>query len=369
MNAVLQKPRAKTSSGASYGSDWASVHGRNFAIRPSHFALRPRRRRSFALRTSPFDLPRSGDADGASDVENPYTFTGRRLDLESGLMQYRYRYYDPGLGRFVGRDPLGYLDIMSLYHYVHAATKVDPMGLDEVLLEQTITINQETGDADASAQLIFVEEDILGKDEEVPLPGDVFGGPDGRVYVKVGEEDPRTVEQAAKRGLAKVKAEDPAKIPSEWVDGMAKDYDYFGADNPNGPADEPYCKWGGRKSWPDPFRYNGDPLYRARINELGDDLMSAVSKHHIIGIATGPLAGLGVVGEGIKIVVNVGDQVVDGAKDFSSTESTLLPTPPETTGDIIDFLDGLGYDHITVGCDPKTTIISCQQELEDVHRF
>jgi hypothetical protein len=31
------------------------------------------------------DADGSADADGLSDVENPYTFTGRRLDDESGL--------------------------------------------------------------------------------------------------------------------------------------------------------------------------------------------------------------------------------------------------------------------------------------------
>jgi hypothetical protein len=32
--------------------------------------------------------------DGAA-AHNPYTFTGRRLDPESGLMQYGHRYYSP----------------------------------------------------------------------------------------------------------------------------------------------------------------------------------------------------------------------------------------------------------------------------------
>jgi RHS repeat-associated protein len=39
---------------------------------------------------------------------NPYTFTARRLDQESGLLQYRFREYDPGLGRVVSRDSIGY---------------------------------------------------------------------------------------------------------------------------------------------------------------------------------------------------------------------------------------------------------------------
>jgi len=54
------------------------------------------------------DADGSADADGISDVLNPYTFTGRRLDLESGLMQYRNRYYHIGLGRFISWDPEGY---------------------------------------------------------------------------------------------------------------------------------------------------------------------------------------------------------------------------------------------------------------------
>mgnify|MGYP006295886051 FL=1 len=98
MNAVLQKPRAKTSARDPSASDLRSAGSRYFGLGTSQFDLRRRRCRKFALRTSPFDLPRSGDADGASDVENPYTFTGRRLDLESGLMEYRHRYYDAALG-------------------------------------------------------------------------------------------------------------------------------------------------------------------------------------------------------------------------------------------------------------------------------
>ncbi len=64
------------------------------------------------------DADHSDDADGISDVENPYLFTGRRLDLESDLMQYRNRYYAPTLGRFISRDPVGYEGGYGLYAYV-----------------------------------------------------------------------------------------------------------------------------------------------------------------------------------------------------------------------------------------------------------
>ncbi len=39
---------------------------------------------------------------------NPYMFTGRRFDLETGLYYYRARYYNPYIGRFLQTDPIGY---------------------------------------------------------------------------------------------------------------------------------------------------------------------------------------------------------------------------------------------------------------------
>jgi RHS repeat-associated protein len=52
-------------------------------------------------------------------------FAGYRFDLETGLYQVRHRQYHPTLGRWLQRDPLGYVDGMSLYGY-HG---LDPMGL------------------------------------------------------------------------------------------------------------------------------------------------------------------------------------------------------------------------------------------------
>ncbi len=54
----------------------------------------------------------------ASTVGNPYLFTGRRLDEETGLYYYRARMYDAELGRFVGRDPIGYRGGINWYEYV-----------------------------------------------------------------------------------------------------------------------------------------------------------------------------------------------------------------------------------------------------------
>ncbi len=38
-------------------------------------------------------------------VSNAWLFTGRQLDAESGLYNYRNRYYAPAIGRFVTQDP------------------------------------------------------------------------------------------------------------------------------------------------------------------------------------------------------------------------------------------------------------------------
>ena len=58
-------------------------------------------------------------------------FAGYRHDSETGLYQVRNRYYHAELGRWLSRDPLGYIDGMNLYEYVMSSPVdiVDPMGL------------------------------------------------------------------------------------------------------------------------------------------------------------------------------------------------------------------------------------------------
>jgi RHS repeat-associated protein len=76
----------------------------------------------------------------ASTVAQPYLFTGRRLDDETGLYHYRLRYYDSGLGRFVGRDRILYRDGLNLYLYVHSNPMggLDPFGLDKKDVQRAI---------------------------------------------------------------------------------------------------------------------------------------------------------------------------------------------------------------------------------------
>ncbi len=66
-----------------------------------------------------------------SAIGNPWTFTGRQLDEESGLYFYRARSYDPQKGRYLQRDPQGYDDGTNLYEYVgdRPTALTDPTGM------------------------------------------------------------------------------------------------------------------------------------------------------------------------------------------------------------------------------------------------
>ncbi len=82
----------------------------------------------------------AGNEIGNSLIGNPYGFTGRRIDRETGLYFFRARYYDVELGRFTGRDPKnsgvsegGYHDGMNLYSGWFVPNKVDYTGMGSVM--------------------------------------------------------------------------------------------------------------------------------------------------------------------------------------------------------------------------------------------
>jgi RHS repeat-associated protein len=66
----------------------------------------------------------------SSLLSNSFTYTGQRHDDETELQYYRARYRDSQLGRFISRDPIGYVEGGNVYQYVQSqpTIAVDPTG-------------------------------------------------------------------------------------------------------------------------------------------------------------------------------------------------------------------------------------------------
>ncbi len=65
--------------------------------------------------------------------EFPFGYTGREYDAQTGLYNYRARWYDPKSGRFLSQDPSGFgAGDMNLYRYCgnNPLSNADPSGLD-----------------------------------------------------------------------------------------------------------------------------------------------------------------------------------------------------------------------------------------------
>jgi RHS repeat-associated protein len=66
----------------------------------------------------------------SGSVTNPFQYTARENDPETGLYYYRARYYDPLVGRFLGEDPSNVGGGQYVYVGNSPTNWVDPSGLD-----------------------------------------------------------------------------------------------------------------------------------------------------------------------------------------------------------------------------------------------
>ena len=79
-------------------------------------------------RSTVLDANFAADADGISDYDWEYRFTSREYDSETALHYFRARFCHDGMGRFVGRDPLEFVDGGNLFAGYFVPNKVDPLG-------------------------------------------------------------------------------------------------------------------------------------------------------------------------------------------------------------------------------------------------
>ena len=79
----------------------------------------------------------------SADELQPLRFQGQFVDTETGLHYNRFRYYDPDLGMFVSRDPIGLMGGSNVFQYTPNPTGwIDPFGLVTLKEQQARALAQ-----------------------------------------------------------------------------------------------------------------------------------------------------------------------------------------------------------------------------------
>ncbi|HOW18158.1 MAG TPA: RHS repeat-associated core domain-containing protein, partial [Phycisphaerae bacterium] len=87
-------------------------------------------------------------AEGAYAAANPFRFSTKWLDTETGHVHYPYRPYEPRLGRWLARDPMGEKGGRNLYAALanRPPMVVDAFGLQDVIIGRPPGIVAPPGD-------------------------------------------------------------------------------------------------------------------------------------------------------------------------------------------------------------------------------
>ena len=66
-------------------------------------------------------------------LTNPFQYTGREFDTETGIYYYRARYFDPTAGRFLNQDPIRFGGGANFYAYTrnNPVARIDPFGYEK----------------------------------------------------------------------------------------------------------------------------------------------------------------------------------------------------------------------------------------------
>jgi RHS repeat-associated protein len=96
---------------------------------------------------------KNGSGVSTTQVGNPFVFQRRRHDVETGLMYFRARMYDPMRGHWLQRDPLGFQPGANWMEFVscNPVNIADPLGLDGGATAGAIGVLTETGTAAGAA--------------------------------------------------------------------------------------------------------------------------------------------------------------------------------------------------------------------------
>ncbi|MGH9962197.1 MAG: RHS repeat-associated core domain-containing protein, partial [Pyrinomonadaceae bacterium] len=122
-----------------------------------------------------------------------YTYTGRELDSEVGLMYYRARSYDPQQGRFISEDPIGLFGGINLFTYVqnNPIRFFDPSGLcpQKSSTNQTQPCDRSRAATQRAAQSVARR-----------IPGARVGTQDGWLIINFSGSYNQTIDQLQRSG-------------------------------------------------------------------------------------------------------------------------------------------------------------------------
>jgi RHS repeat-associated protein len=113
----------------------------------------------------------------ASTISNNLRYSGQYADEETGLHYNWFRYYDPGTGRYVSVDPLGFLaGDTNLYRYAqnNPINKTDPTGLATYLVNRKIGGSAALSYSDDISHTFVAITDDTGKVTNTYSWGNIF---------------------------------------------------------------------------------------------------------------------------------------------------------------------------------------------------
>jgi RHS repeat-associated protein len=168
----------------------------------------------------------------ASATGNPFRYTGRRFDPETGLYYYRARYYSTNIGRFLQVDPIGTKDDLNLYAYTYndPTNRTDPTGLAGGKNPETGEYDGKESDKKGTAGVVASEASKAGDAAQHVQSGAqaVQGGAEGRGLLAASKKVPKAL--AVSVAAAKIAsksgpvgaAANVVKATAQLVDGQPR---------------------------------------------------------------------------------------------------------------------------------------------------
>ncbi len=209
-----------------------------------------------------FGAPTVRDAAGqildASAVGNPWMFTGRFFDPETGFYEFRRRHYDPQTGRFISRDPAGgWFDERAAgnaftYAGNSPASFTDPWGLSAQPAKKFLLLvdrregrflNQAQYFSDMLARhgygTVIIDTDnakVVENGRQRDQTGSDFAGVDGLIVIGHGGAG-GVAGMSADQILAYLDKTGPVRVVGLWgchsLEAMGVEWDENGREGPN----------------------------------------------------------------------------------------------------------------------------------------